>query len=65
MESSVRLEGVDEGEVGAGVEGFGGGELPAEPGDGAGPARCRRRGEPHVELVADDFEIGRGAECFP
>jgi hypothetical protein len=55
---------VDEGEVGAGVEGLGGGEFVAEPGDGAGAAGRGERVEGDVEFVADDLEVGGGAERF-
>ena len=56
--------GVDEGEVGAGVGGFGVGEFGAELGDCSGASGCGEGVDADVEFVADDLEVGGGAECF-
>ena len=56
------FDGVDEGEVGAGVGRLGGGEVGAEAGEGAGAAGGGERVDPYVEFVADDLEVGGGVE---
>lgn len=62
MRGSGLFDAVDEGEVGAGVGGLGGGEVFAEGGEGAGAAGGGERVDPHVEFAAGDLEVGGGAE---
>jgi len=59
---SAVFDAVDESEVGSRVEGFGGGELDGEGGDGPAAAGCGERLEADVEFVADDLEVGGGGE---
>ena len=61
-QSPAVLDRVDEGELGARVDGLGSGEVRADPGDGSGASRGREWVEAHMELVAHDLEIGRGAD---
>lgn len=60
----MAFDAVDEGQVGAGVAGFGVVEFGAERGEGLAAAWCGGGVEPDLQFGADDLQVAGQCEGF-